>query len=44
MGFSDFDTYRIPNSRVKRLMMKELGLTYDAKNEIYDVIRNKLNE
>jgi predicted protein tyrosine phosphatase len=43
MGFQDFGSFRIPNSRVKRLMMKELGLTYDATNEIYEIIRNNLN-
>ena len=44
MGFTQFDTYRIPNTRVKRLMMRELGLTYDATNEPYDAIRDRLNE
>ena len=38
MGFADFESFRIPNTRVKRLMMKELGLTYDSTNEVYDQI------
>ena len=30
MGFTDTEIYRQPNLLVKHLMMKELGLTYDA--------------
>lgn len=44
MGFEDTERRRIPNTRVKRLMMKELGLTYDSTNDIYAQIERKLNE
>lgn len=43
MGFTPVDKYRLPNSRVKRLMMKELGLTYDSTNDIYQQIESRLN-
>lgn len=29
MGFSDTETYRLPNTWVKKLLMKELGWTYE---------------
>lgn len=38
MGFTPVDKYRLPNSRVKRLMMKALNLTYDSTGDIYDQI------
>jgi protein tyrosine phosphatase len=38
MGFTDTNRYRLSNTRVKRLMMKELGLTYDSTNDICEVI------
>ena len=43
MGFEDTERFRLPNSRVKRLMMKELGLTYDSTNDIYTQIEQRLN-
>lgn len=42
MGFTPVDRYRLPNARVKRLMMKELGLTYDSTNDIYSEIERQL--
>lgn len=44
MGFVDPGKYRIPNTRVKRLMMEELGMTYNGIGEIYDNIQNALND
>jgi len=43
MGFTPVERYRLPNSRVKRLMMRELGLTYDSTNDIYSQIERRLN-
>jgi len=42
MGFTPVERYRLPNARVKRLMMKELGLTYDSTNDIYSEIERRL--
>ena len=42
MGFTPTERYRLPNARVKRLMMKELGLTYDSTNDIYAEIERRL--
>lgn len=42
MGFTPVDRYRLPNARVKRLMMKELGLTYDSTGDIYEKIERRL--
>jgi hypothetical protein len=42
MGFIDPGEYRIPNSRIKRLMMEELGLTLDITQEIDYQIRSRL--
>lgn len=33
MGFADAKSFRIPNTRVKRLMMKALGWTYDSEEK-----------
>ena len=44
MGFNDTGRYRIPNARVKRLMMKSLGWTYDSTDEIYNQITTRLND
>lgn len=42
MGFTPVERHRLPNSRVKRLMMKELGLTYDSTNDVYSQIEQRL--
>lgn len=42
MGFTPTERYRLPNTRVKRLMMHELGLTYDSTNDIYSEIEKRL--
>lgn len=36
IGFDDTETYRSPNLRVKHMMMRELGLTYDAEEPVHD--------
>ena len=42
MGFVPTERYRLPNSRVKRLMMKALNLTYDSTGDIYDQIVTRI--
>ena len=39
MGFTDTEAVRLPNTLVKQKLMRELGLTYDAKMKRDDLAR-----